>query len=156
MGNRIKFKVLEIGRLQGMLDGNGNNRMIVGTGVDLVEISRVESILRRWGDQFLGRVFTSSEVHYCEKFRNKGGRYAARFAAKEAVFKALGTGWGKGIRWRDVEITRGPEGKPNLQLGGRAAEVARELGVCRIALSLSHVNDYALAHVIFESDAPLR
>ncbi len=130
--------------------------MIVGTGVDLVEVSRVEDILKRWGDRFRGRIFTPSEVRYCERFRHKAERYAARFAAKEAAFKALGTGWRGGIRWRDVEVTREPGGRPSLRLEGRAAEVARELDVSRIALSLSHVDNYALAQVIFESDGPHR
>ena len=126
--------------------------MIVGTGIDLVEVSRVEEILKRWGDQFRGRIFTPSEIRYCERFRHRGERYAARFAAKEAAFKALGTGWRGGIRWRDIEVTREPGGRPSLRLEGRAAEVARELDVCRIALSLSHVDNYAFAQVIFESD----
>ena len=126
--------------------------MIVGTGVDMVEVSRVEQLLERYGEHFRRRIFTAAEVRYCEKFRNKAERYAARFAAKEAAFKALGTGWGKGVRWVDVEVVRTPGNPPGLQLAGRAAEVAEGLRVDRIAVSLSHVNHFALAQVIFESN----
>ena len=126
--------------------------MIVGTGVDMVEVSRVEQLLERYGELFRRRIFTAAEVRYCEKFRNKAERYAARFAAKEAAFKALGTGWGKGVRWVDVEVVRTPGNPPGLQLAGRAAEVAKGLRVDRIAVSLSHVNHFALAQVIFESN----
>ena len=126
--------------------------MIIGTGVDLVEIERVKQLLDRYGDHFRRRVYTPGEVKYCETFRYKAERYAARFAAKEAAFKALGTGWRKGVRWIDVEVIRRPGGRPSLQLYGRASDMAAELCVDRIALSLSHVNNYAVAQVIFESN----
>ncbi len=126
--------------------------MIVGTGVDLVEVERVGQLLDRYGDHFRGRIFTQDEVRYCERFRYKAERYAARFAAKEAAFKALGTGWRVGVRWVDVEVVRRPGSRPGLQLFGRASEVAAELRVDRIALSLSHVHHYAVAQVIFESN----
>jgi holo-[acyl-carrier protein] synthase len=126
--------------------------MIVGTGVDIAETSRLEQGLERHGERFTKRLFTRAEVAYCERFKNRGERYAARFAAKEAAFKALGTGWGAGVRWLDVEITHQPSGKPELVLTGRAQEVARGLGVTRMAVSISHSNRYVVAQVILEGD----
>ena len=126
--------------------------MIVGTGVDIAETVRIAQSLDQYGECFIKRIFTPAEVAYCEKFKNKAERYAARFAAKEAAFKALGTGWGKGVRWLDVEVTHQPSGKPELVLSGRAQEVARELGVARGSLSISHADRYVVAQVIFESD----
>lgn len=126
--------------------------MIVGTGVDLTEIRRIQESLDRYGERFRDRIYTADEIAYCERFRNKAERYAARFAAKEAAFKALGTGWRSGIRWVDIEVRRQPCGKPELVLRGRAESVARGLGVRRMAVSLSHADHYAMAQVIFESD----
>ena len=126
--------------------------MIVGTGVDIAETSRLEEGLERHGERFTKRLFTPAEVAYCERFKNRGERYAARFAAKEAAFKALGTGWGAGVRWLDVEVTHQPSGKPELVLTGRAQEVARGLGVTRMAVSISHSDRYVVAQVIFEGD----
>src|SRR5574337_1782794 len=107
--------------------------MIVGIGVDIVETQRIEDAIGRHGDRFTKRLFTPGEIEYCEKFKNKAERYAARFAAKEAAFKALGTGWSSGVRWVDVEITHRPSGKPELVLRGRAEELARELNMKRSA-----------------------
>jgi holo-[acyl-carrier protein] synthase len=126
--------------------------MIVGTGVDILETPRIQQALDRHGERFLRRIYTPGERAYCAKFKNPAERYAARFAAKEAAFKALGTGWRRGVRWLDVEVTRQPGGKPELRLSGRAAEVARELGVTRMAVSLSHADHYAVAQVIFEAN----
>lgn len=126
--------------------------MIVGTGVDIAERARIAQSLEQYGERFIKRIYTPAEVAYCEKFKNKAERYAARFAAKEAAFKALGTGWGKGVRWVDVEVTHQPSGKPELVLTGRAQEVARELGVGRMSLSISHADRYVVAQVIFEAD----
>lgn len=126
--------------------------MIVGTGVDIAETKRIEEGLARYGDRFRDRIYTPDEIAYCERFKNKAEHYAARFAAKEAAFKALGTGWQGGIRWVDIEVRRLPNGKPELVLKGRAEAAARELGVRRMAVSLSHVKHYAVAQVIFESD----
>ena len=124
--------------------------MIVGTGVDIVETSRIERVFARHGERFTHRLFTPGEIAYCEKFKNKAERYAARFAAKEAAFKALGTGWRQGVRWLDVEVTHQPSGKPELALKGRAQELAQLLGVTRSAVSISHADHYAMAQVIFE------
>jgi holo-[acyl-carrier protein] synthase len=126
--------------------------MIVGMGVDIVATPRIKESLERYGERFSKRLYTAGEISYCEKFKNKAERYAARFAAKEAAFKALGTGWAKGVRWLDVEVTNQPNGKPELVLSGRAEQVARELGVTRTAVSISHTENYVVAHVIFESE----
>ena len=126
--------------------------MIVGTGIDIAETARIEQALERHGGRFARRVYTPGEIAYCEQFKNKAERYAARFAAKEAAFKALGTGWREGVRWLDVEVAHLPSGKPELRLTGRAAERARELRVARMAISLSHSNHYVVAQVLFESD----
>ncbi len=126
--------------------------MIVGTGVDIVEITRIEQALERHGERFARRLYTPGEISYCEKFKKRAERYAARFAVKEAAFKALGTGWRDGVQWLDVEVTHQPSGKPELSLRGRAEELARELGVTRTAVSISHADRYVVAQVIFESD----
>lgn len=125
--------------------------MIVGTGIDIVETARIQQALERHGARFCRRLYSPGEISYCEKFKNKAERYAARFAAKEAAFKALGTGWREGVRWLDVEVVHQPSGKPELVLSGRAGEVARDLGVTRTALSISHADHYVVAQVIFES-----
>ena len=126
--------------------------MIVGTGVDIIETARLEEALRKHGERFSKRVCTPAEIAYCEKFKNPAQRLAARFAAKEAAFKALGTGWSEGLRWVDVEITHSASGKPELILRGRAEEIARRLGVAHTAVSISHSDRYVVAQVIFESD----
>lgn len=126
--------------------------MIVGTGVDIVEIPRIEQALERHGERFARRLYTPGEIAYCERFKNRAERYAARFAVKEATFKALGTGWRNGVQWLDVEVTHQPSGKPELSLRGRAEQLARELGVTRTAVSISHTDRYVVAQVIFESD----
>ena len=126
--------------------------MILGTGVDIAETERIEQGLKRHGDRFIKRLCTVQESAYCNRFKNRAERYAARFAAKEAAFKALGTGWRSGIRWLDVEVTHQPSGKPELVLSGRAAELARKLGVTHTEVSLSHSDRYVVAQVIFEGN----
>ena len=124
--------------------------MILGTGVDIAETSRIEHSLERHGERFAKRVFTAAEIAYCEKFKNRAERYAARFAAKEAAFKALGTGWREGVHWLNVEVVHLPSGKPELALSGRASEIARAMGVTRMFVTLSHSDRYVVAQVIFE------
>jgi holo-[acyl-carrier protein] synthase len=125
--------------------------MIVGLGIDISEIDRIQAAIKRHGGPFLERLFTPAEVAYCESHKGKYERYAARFAAKEAAMKALGTGWSRGVRWRDIEVTREPSGKPTLRLEGVAAEIAKRMGVKNISLSITHSGNLALAEVIFES-----
>jgi holo-[acyl-carrier protein] synthase len=125
--------------------------VILGLGIDISEVSRIEAAIGRHGRAFLERVFTPAEIEYCERYRNRFERYAGRFAAKEAGMKALGTGWRGGIRWVDFEVTRLPSGQPTLALHGKARELAARKGVERIALSITHSGNTALAEVIFES-----
>ena len=125
--------------------------MIVGLGIDITEVSRIASAINRRGMSFLERVYTPSEIAYCEKHRNRAERFAGRFAAKEAAMKALGTGWTNGVRWVDIEVVREPSGKPTLKLSGASQEIANRLGVKHIALTITHTGNTALAQVIFES-----
>jgi holo-[acyl-carrier protein] synthase len=125
--------------------------LIVGLGLDISEIDRIEAALTRHGTAILQRLYTPAEIAYCESHKNKFERYAGRFAAKEAGMKALGTGWRRGIRWRDLEVVRQPSGKPTLQLAGVALQIAEGLGVKNISLTITHSGNLALAEVIFES-----
>jgi holo-[acyl-carrier protein] synthase len=124
--------------------------MILGTGIDLAEVPRVRASIERYGDRFLRRVFTAKEIAYVERKANKYERYAARFAAKEAGMKAIGTGWRNGIRWQDFEVANLPSGRPTLSFHGVAAEYARQLGVTSVQLSLTHTADLGMAFVILE------
>ncbi len=124
--------------------------MILGTGVDIMEVPRMQSSIERFGAHLLKRVFTDTEIAYCDSKTNRFERYAARFAAKEAGLKAIGTGWRGGISWRDVEVQRAKGGRPTLVYSGKAAEVAARLGVRRAWLSISHTEAYAIAEVIVE------
>jgi holo-[acyl-carrier protein] synthase len=125
--------------------------LIVGLGLDISEIDRIETALTRHGTAILQRLYTAQEIAYCESHKNKFERYAGRFAAKEAGMKALGTGWRRGVRWRDLEVVRQPSGKPTLQLAGVALQIANGLGVKNISLTITHSGNLALAEVIFES-----
>jgi holo-[acyl-carrier protein] synthase len=125
--------------------------LIVGLGIDIAEVARVKAAIERHGETFLRRLYTAREQEYCERFKNKYERYAGRFAAKEAAMKALGTGWSRGVRWVDVEVTREKGGRPTMRLAGEAAHIADRLGVKYISLSITHTADQAFAQVIFES-----
>jgi holo-[acyl-carrier protein] synthase len=125
--------------------------MIVGTGIDIAEVPRIAEAISRFGDRFLRRVFTEGEIKYCDAKANRIERYAARFAAKEAGMKALGTGWNHGVRFRDIEVCRQPGGRPTITFHGKAAEFAVKLGAVNVALSLSHTAEQAIAQVILES-----
>lgn len=124
--------------------------MIVGTGIDLAEVSRIREAMERYGSRFRDRIYTAREIAYVERKANRYERYAARFAAKEAGMKAIGTGWHGGIRWQDFEVLNLPGGKPELHLHGVAAEVAARLGVRRVSLSLTHTAGQGMASVILE------
>lgn len=125
--------------------------MIVGMGVDIAEIDRIEAAIKRNGRRFIDRLFTPLEIEYCERHRNSYERYAGRFAVKEAAMKALGTGWARGVRWVDIEVTNLPGGKPTLRLAGVAGEIAARIGVKNISLSITHCGNIAFAQVIFEN-----
>ncbi len=124
--------------------------MIVGSGVDLCEVPRIEASIARYGARFIERIYTPAEIAYVERKANRFERYAARFAAKEAGMKAIGTGWRHGVRWQDFEVANLPSGKPTLLLHGVAARVAEKLGVRNVALSITHTREVALAHLILE------
>lgn len=125
--------------------------MIVGLGLDLAEIDRIGAAIERHGRPILERLYTPHEIAYCETHKNRFERYAARFAAKEAAMKALGTGWRLGVRWRDIEVRKEPSGKPTLNLEGVARQFADRLGVKNISLTITHSGNLALAEVIFEN-----
>ena len=138
---------MPFGNQQSKID---NRHMIVGTGIDMAEVPRIARSIARFGERFLKRVFTEGEIRYCDSKVNRAERYAARFAAKEAAMKALGTGWNHGVRWRDIEVRRQPGGRPTLAFHGKAAEFAARLGTKNVALSLTHTESQAFAQVILE------
>ncbi len=129
---------------------NNGTTMILGTGVDLTEVHRIAESIRRYGSRFLERVYTPAEIRYCQSKKNSTERFAARFAAKEAATKAIGTGISRGVTWTSVEVARQPGGRPTIVFLGKALEIAQNLGVRRVSLSLSHTADLAIAHVILE------
>lgn len=124
--------------------------MIVGIGTDLIEVERIEASLRRFGEQFLQRVYTAGEIAYCTARKTAAESLAARFAAKEAGAKALGTGISRGVGWRELEVHRLPGRAPELRLHGRAAEIAASLGIAHLTLSLTHTRGLAMAVVVAE------
>jgi holo-[acyl-carrier protein] synthase len=121
---------------------------IVGHGIDIIEVERIAHSIRDHGDRFLERVFTANELLYAGKAKRRDEHLAARFAAKEAVMKALGTGWGNGVAWTQVEVVLLPSGQPTLALSGRAAQIARDLGITDWSLSLTHTKTTAAASAI--------
>ena len=127
---------------------------VVGIGVDLAQIPRVRRMVERWDERFLRRVFTDGEIAYCRRRRDPVQHFAARFAAKEATLKALGTGLSMGIHWREMEVRRSPGRAPTMTLHGRSLEIARDLGGRRVLLSLSHDGDYAMAQAMLVGDGP--
>ncbi len=124
--------------------------MIIGSGIDLVEIRRIKHAIDRYGSRFLNRVYTGAEQAYCLRKRNSAESFAARFAAKEAGAKALGTGISFGVNWLEFEVIREPSGRPSLKFHGRAAEIARRMGFSTVALSLTHTAELASASVVLE------
>lgn len=119
-------------------------------GTDLAEVHRLREAAERHGRRFLERIFTAREIAYADSKANRWERYAARFAAKEAGMKALGTGWRRGVTWRDFEVTNAASGRPTLALTGKASDIAQGLGVKAISISLTHTAEQALAVVILE------
>jgi len=127
--------------------------MIVGIGIDIVEIARIRRAVEgQSGARFVDRIYTAGEAKYCRSQRDPVPHFAARFAAKEALFKALGTGWAEGVTWRDVEVTRSGGEAPELQLRGAAAARSRALGTTRVHVTLSHSDTTAVAVVVLEKD----
>jgi holo-[acyl-carrier protein] synthase len=126
--------------------------MILGMGTDLIEIERVQQSIDQFGDRFLRRIYTEGEIAYCmRKKKHSAESFAARFAAKEAGAKALGTGISQGVSWKEIEVTREPGQRPRLHFSGRAAERAQAMGVRNVQLSLTHSRQVAMAVVAVES-----
>lgn len=121
---------------------------LYGIGIDVVEVDRIHSSLDEFGDHFLNRIFTEGERAYCESQKNRELNYAARFAAKEAISKALGTGIGKTVGWKDMEIRRKETGEPMVILHGRAKEFAEVEGISEVKISLTHAKHYAAANAV--------
>ena len=125
--------------------------MIAGIGIDVAEVDRIREAIERHGHRFTSRIYTAAEIAYVERKANRFERYAARFAAKEAGMKAIGTGWKGGVRWQDFEVSNLPSGRPTLQLHGEAARIAAVMGVRSIALSITHTAAQGVAIVILET-----
>ncbi len=128
--------------------------MILGVGTDLIEIGRIEASIGRYGERFLHKIFTQEEIAYCLRKKRPAESFAARFAAKEAGAKALGTGISRGVSWMEMEVRRLPGQRPTLHWSGRAAELMRALGGSRTSLSLTHAREMAMAVVVLEGDLP--
>jgi len=123
--------------------------MIIGCGIDIVKIERIEKIINRWGKSFTGKIFTSTEISYCSKKKAGVQSFAGRFAAKEALLKALGSGL-RGVCWKDAEVTNNRFGQPRFKVGGKLKIMIREKKICKIFLTISHTDEYAIAEVILE------
>ena len=126
--------------------------MIVGTGIDIVNIERIEHLITRWGDLFLGRVFTEREINRCQQQARPSECFAIRFAAKEAFLKAIGLGFREGIHWTDIEVANDPMGKPSLFFHRKAKELFQTLRIHQALLTLSHDRPFAVAHVLLEGN----
>jgi holo-[acyl-carrier protein] synthase len=122
-----------------------NDVHIIGLGTDIVEVVRIGQMIERHGEHFLSRVFTDEEVRYCQQRREYTQHYAGRWAAKEAVMKTLGTGWSRGVSWRDIEVCSSKSGKPTIALHGATAEIALAAGITRMLITISHCRAYATA-----------
>jgi len=126
--------------------------LILGIGVDLVQVERMEKALAR-GERIQRRLFTPGEIAYCDRHTRPALHYAARFAAKEAGMKAIGTGWSNGVGWKDFEVKLDPRGRPNLMLSGKAAEIAKSMGATHTVVSLAHDGGFSIAVVALEGEA---
>lgn len=126
--------------------------MILAIGIDIVEVARIERAIERLGRRFIERIFTDAEARYCDGRPAAAIHFAGRFAAKESAMKALGTGWGEGVAWRDVEILASEVGAPRLAFHGVALERFRDLGAARAFVSISHSGGLAVAQTLLESD----
>ncbi len=124
--------------------------MIIGIGFDMIEVSRIKSAVSRWGDKLEKRLFTEKELLYCNSKQDRFQRLACRFAAKEALLKALGTGWQRGIEWKEIEVTNDEMGKPLITLSGKTGQISRQLGVSNIFVSITSTETFGAAQVILE------
>jgi holo-[acyl-carrier protein] synthase len=126
--------------------------MIIGLGIDICRIDRIERFLEQYGERFTRRCFTAREIEHCSRYKSGAEQYAGRIAAKEAASKALGTGWRRGVHWKCFEVDHEPSGKPFLRVHSTAAELAAKMGVRNINLSITHDGGVAAAVVIFEGE----
>lgn len=122
--------------------------MIIGIGVDIVDLDRIRDLVERHGQRFLNRIYTSGEIAYCTSRKRSNQHFAARFAAKEAAFKAFGTGLREGVVWKDVEVVNDSSGRPRIRLSGPSAERARDMGISEMLVTLSHCECHAVAVVV--------
>ena len=120
----------------------------IAHGIDLIECTRLQAVIDRHGKRFLNRIFTPGELAYCDDRKRRIEHLAARFAAKEAVMKVLGTGWTGGIRWTDIEVSNDPAGRPEIQLTGKCSSIASRLGISDVLISITHTNGHAMASAI--------
>ena len=127
---------------------------ILGIGTDIVECLRIAQIIERHGELFIDRVYTEHEIRYCRARKAATQHFAGRWAAKEAVLKALGTGWRRGISWRDVEVRNAPSGKPTIALRGGARDVLEKSGIREMLISISHCRSHATAYALAIGDDP--
>ncbi len=121
---------------------------VVGIGTDIIEVARIAEMIQKHEEMFLTRVYTKDEILYCSARKAANQHYAGRWAAKEAMLKALGTGWAKGIRWTDIEVKHDNAGQPRLELWGAARQIAADLGITDVKISISHCRAFAIAYVI--------
>jgi holo-[acyl-carrier protein] synthase len=128
---------------------------VIGIGIDMVEVCRIEKAIGRHNGAFERRVFTDSELEYCNSKRRPGMHLAARFGVKEAVMKAFGTGWTGGVSWKDVEVLRGEKGRPEVALTGRLGEIADEMGGIETLISFSHDGGFAIAQALIKKKGPI-
>ena len=129
---------------------------IVGIGLDLVRIARIRAITERWQERFLQRLYTDAERQYCFRLSSPYASLAGRFAVKEAILKALGTGWSAGVRWSDIQVLNDSAGRPVATVHGRVGALVREASVTGIHVSLSHDAEYAIAEAVLTSDSDQR
>ncbi len=121
---------------------------VIGIGTDIIECLRIAKMIERHGELFINRVYTAEEIAYCQARKQATQHFAGRWAAKEAVLKTLGTGWRKGISWRDVEVRNDPSGKPSIELHGGARDVSLQLGITEVLCSISHCRSHATAYAM--------
>ena len=125
---------------------------LIGIGTDIIEVARIGEMIEKHDELFLRRVYTPLEIEYCGGRKSALQHYAGRWAAKEAALKALGTGWSRGIKWTDMEVSNLMGGKPELRIHGVASEIATEMGIQEMQISISHCQSYAVAYVIAIGD----
>jgi holo-[acyl-carrier protein] synthase len=121
---------------------------IIGIGTDIIECLRIAQMIERHGELFINRVYTQHEIQYCQSRKLATQHYAGRWAAKEAILKALGTGWRRGISWRDIEVRNEPGGRPTVAMRGGARDVVERLGITEMLISISHCRSHATAYAL--------